>query len=292
MEAIQSPPRLHYPNIFWLAVAHLMVLVAIPFFTWPALAVCLIGLLVVTPLGVNLGFHRLAAHRGLKVPRWLEYVLITLGAAVGGGPPLHWIAEHRLHHRYSDAEGDPHDSRKGFWFAHITHLFWHKDFEDIEEQWLKYVPDFADNRYYRFLNKNWLLFSFATAPLLYWWGGLPFLLWGGFVRVVLMLHITWFVNSASHMWGYRKYKTDDNSRNCWWVGLLAAGEGWHNNHHAYPASARHGHSWWELDFTYVYIRLLRRLGLATDIKLPTGLASLTSDSLPQVDAAEGGLVSS
>ena len=260
--------KLHWPNIFWLTLAHAMVLVAIPFFTWGALAVCLIGLFVVTPLGVNLGFHRLASHRALKVPGWLEYFLITLGAMVGGGPPLHWIAEHRLHHRYSDTEMDPHDANQGFWFAHMTHLFRHKEFEDVEEQWMKYVPDFKDSRYHRFLNRYWILFALIPAIFLYLWGGLPYLFWGGFVRVVLMLHITWFVNSATHMWGYRNYETSDLSRNCWWVGLLAAGEGWHNNHHAQPASAAHGHRAWEFDFTYLLIRFLGFLGLATEIKLP------------------------
>lgn len=271
LEVVQPeavPARLHFPNIFFIALAHVMVLVAIPFFNWSALAVCLIGLFVVTPIGVNLGFHRLASHRGLKVPQWLEYSLLTLGALVGGGPPLHWIAEHRLHHRFSDTADDPHDSRRGFWYAHVGHLFWHKDFEDIEEQWLKYVPDFAGNRYYRFLNRYWLFFAFLPVPFLYYFGGWSFVLWGGFVRVVLMLHITWFVNSASHLWGYTNYKTDDLSKNCWWVGLLAAGEGWHNNHHANPASAAHGHKWWELDSTYLIIRGLEKLGLATDIKLP------------------------
>jgi stearoyl-CoA desaturase (delta-9 desaturase) len=251
-----------------LAVAHALVIVAIPFFSWSALAVCLIGLFAVTPLGVNLGFHRLLTHRGLKVPKWLEYSLATLGAALGGGPPMHWVAEHRLHHRFSDTPQDPHSSREGFWHAHVAHLFYHKDFEDIEEQWMRYVPDMAGDRYYRFLNKYWIAFAAATLVPLYFWGGVSFVLWGGFVRIVLMLHITWFVNSASHLWGYKNYETDDDSRNCWWVGLLAAGEGWHNNHHAQPVSAAHGHRWWELDTTYLWVCLLERLGLARDVKRP------------------------
>ncbi len=248
----QTKPRLHYPNIFWLAVAHLLALVAIPYFSWGGLAIALVGLFLVAPLGV----------------RYLEYFFATLGAMVGGGPPLHWVAEHRLHHRYSDTDKDPHNSRKGFWFAHVTHLFYHKEFEDREEQWMKYVPDLSGDRYFRFLNKYWIGFAALTLPLLYIWGGISFVLWGGFVRIVLMLHITWFVNSASHMWGYQNYKTTDNSKNCWWVGLLGAGEGWHNNHHAFPNSAAHGHLWWEFDFTYLVIRGLKFLGLARDVKLP------------------------
>ncbi len=249
-------------------MVHLLALVAIPYFTWGAFAVCFVGLFFIAPLGVNLGFHRLVTHRALKVPQWLEYIFVTLGAMVGGGPPLHWVAEHRLHHRYSDTEKDPHNSRKGFWFSHVTHLFYHKEFEDREEQWMKYVPDLSGNRYYVFLNRYWIAFAALTLPLLYFWGGLPFVFWGGFVRIVLMLHITWFVNSASHMWGYQNYKTSDYSKNCWWVGLLGAGEGWHNNHHAYPNSAAHGHYWWEIDTTYLAIRVLKFLGLAKQVKLP------------------------
>jgi fatty-acid desaturase len=246
-----------------------MVIVAIPFFTWKAFAVCMITLFLITPLGVNLCYHRLLSHRGFKVPQLLEYALATLGAMLGGGPPMHWVAEHRLHHRYSDTDEDPHNSREGFWHAHISHLFYHKDFEDIEEQWMKYVPDMSTHAYYRFLNKYWLVFPVALLPVLYAWGGWSFVLWVGFVRVVLMLHITWFVNSASHLWGYCNYKTDDNSKNCWWVGILAAGEGWHNNHHAHPVSAKHGHKWWEIDLTHFYIRSFEFLGLAKDVKRPS-----------------------
>jgi len=245
-----------------------MVIVAIPYFTWNAFAVCLFGLFVITPLGVNLGFHRLLTHKSFKVAKPLEYLFATIGAMVGGGPPLHWVAEHRLHHRYSDTDKDPHSAGRGFWHAHITHLFYHKDFEDIEEQWMKYVPDYSGDRYYRFLNKYWIAFAASTLIPLYLVGGVSFVLWGGFVRVVMMLHITWFVNSASHFWGYRNYETDDTSRNCWWVGLLGAGEGWHNNHHAMQTSAAHGHRWWEIDTTYMMIRALEIVGLARDVKRP------------------------
>lgn len=264
-----SARRLHYPNIFWLALLHVVACFGVVSFSWGAFAVCMVGLFLVAPLGVNLGYHRLLTHRGLKVPQWLEYTLATLGAAVGGGPPMHWVAEHRLHHRFSDTNDDPHSAGLGFWHAHIGHLFYHKDFEDLEEQWMKYVPDMNGHRYYRLLNKYWIVLPLLTLPLLYAWGGMSFVIWGAFVRIALMLHLTWFVNSASHMWGYRTYKTDDESRNCWWVGLLAAGEGWHNNHHAMPGSAAHGHRWWELDLTYQFIRGLEFVGLATDVVRPT-----------------------
>ena len=281
--------RLHYPNIFWIAFAHLMVIAAIPFFTWKAFGVCLFGIFVLAPLGVNLGFHRLLTHRSLKVPKWMEYTFATFGAMIGGGPPLHWVAEHRLHHRYSDLPDDPHNSRQGFWHAHITHLFYHKDFEDIEEQWMKYVPEMRNDKYFLFLNKYWIFLSVLTLVGLYFWGGIPFVMWGGFVRVVIMLHITWFVNSASHMWGYRRYKTRDNSVNNWWVGILAAGEGWHNNHHAYPNSAAHGHKWYEFDVTYLWISLFEKLGLATDVKRPAHFSKAKATPSPTKLIAEADL---
>jgi fatty-acid desaturase len=272
----KNQQKLHAVNIFWLGLAHFLVIVALFHFTLNALWVCLFGVFVLSPLGVNLGFHRLLTHRSLKAPQWLEYTLVTLGAVLGGGPPLHWVAEHRLHHRFSDTPSDPHNAGRGFWYSHVGHLFFHKDFEDNEEQWMKYVPELSSNRYYLFLNRAWIPLSILTLVPLYLLGGMPFVLWGGFVRAVTMLHLTWFVNSASHLWGYRTYKNKKFARNCWWVGLLAAGEGWHNNHHESPTSAAHGHRWWEIDTTYYLICLLEKMGLATQVKRPIITAPIVS----------------
>lgn len=263
------PKRLQISNIFWIMALHVVAIGVAPFyFNWNAFAWCLAILFLVTPLGVNLGYHRLLSHRGLVVPKWLEYTLAAIGTMLGGGPVLLWVAEHRLHHRYSDQDQDPHDSRNGFWHSHMTHLFWHKDFEDIEEQWVKYVPDLAKQPFYRFLNKYSVPLAVAVVPVLYYLGGLPYVMWIGFVRVTLMLHCTWFVNSATHRWGYRNYDSRDRSSNVWWVALVAAGEGWHNNHHAEQRSAAHGHRWWEIDQTWAYIRGLEILGLATRVVRP------------------------
>lgn len=260
--------RLHYSNIFFIGLIHLGALAAIPFFSWSALGVCLLLLFTITPIGINLCYHRLLTHRAFKVPLWLEHVFATVAAFSSQGPMLIWVAEHRLHHAFSDTEKDPHSPIKGFFHAHMGHLFRKKDFEDDEKLWLKYVPDLASDKYYLFLNKYHALFVASLIPLLYLWGGLPFVLWGVFVRIVLMWHITWCVNSASHTWGYRTYDTKDTSTNCWWVGVLATGEGWHNNHHAFPSCAAHGREWWELDLTYVFIRTFEWLGLATDVRKP------------------------
>lgn len=245
-----------------------MVLVAIPFYKPSALWLCLGAVFLLSPLGINLGFHRLLTHRSLKASRWLEYSLVTLGAMLGGGPPLQWVAEHRLHHSYSDSSADPHNAKEGFWHSHVAHLFFHKDFEDQEQLWMKYVPDLSGDSYYRFLNRYWIFFAVLPLIPLYLCGGWSYVLWIGFVRAVLMLHLTWFVNSATHLWGYQNYQRTNASRNCWWVGLLAAGEGWHNNHHAYPTSAAHGHRRWEFDLTYLIICGLEKMGLVRDVRRP------------------------
>jgi len=260
--------RLHYENIFWLSVIHIAAVCAIPFFTWQAFAVCLFLLFTISPLGINLCYHRLLTHRGLKVPTWFEYVLSTIAATSGQGPMLIWVAEHRLHHQYSDEPGDPHSPREGFFHAHMGHLFWHKPFEDEPDRWMKYVPDLCKHRYYHFLSKYSSLFVALPAIPLYLLGGVPFVMWGIFVRIVLMWHVTWSVNSVCHTFGYQTFKTADTSRNCWWVGIFGAGEGWHNNHHAYPTSASHGREWYEFDFTYQIIRFLKLIGLAKEIKTP------------------------
>lgn len=260
--------RLHYENIFWITVMHLGAIAAIPMFSWTALAICLVLLFSISSIGINMTYHRLLTHRGFKVPQWFEYVLSTIAAMSGQGPMLLWVAEHRLHHRYSDTEKDPHSPKQGFFHAHMGHLFCHKEFEDEPDQWMTYVPDLFQHGYYRFLSNYAALFVAIPAVILYPLGGIPFVLWGVCARIVLMWHVTWSVNSACHTWGYRTFETADTSRNLWWVGWFGGGEGWHNNHHAYPVSAAHGRKWYEFDQTCYMILALKAAGLATNVKMP------------------------
>ena len=274
--------RLHYENIFWIGLIHILAVVALFFFTWPAFILCICLLIGVSTLGINLTYHRLLTHRGFKVPMFVEYILATIGALSGQGPMMIWVAEHRLHHRYSDTPKDPHSPHsptESFFHGHMGHLFYHKEFEDDKNQWFKYVPDLAGHKYYVWLNRFFVIPLAISAGLLYWWGGMPFLMWGMFVRITLMWHMTWSVNSAAHTWGYRNYETSDQSTNCWWVGVLASGEGWHNNHHAQPSCARHGHKWWELDLTFAILRVLELFGIATDVKRPKRL-HISSPAIP------------
>lgn len=269
------------PALFFIPTLHILAIVAIPYFSWDALAICLFGLFIVTPFGVNLAYHRVLSHRSLKLPKWLEYTFVTVGAAMAGGPPLFWAAAHRAHHKYSDTEKDPHNSRRGFWYSHMTHLFQGRSQEEIDS-WLKLVPDLRDDRYYRFLNAAWIPLSALVLIPLYLAGGVGYVLWGGVVRIVLMLHFTWFVNSLCHLWGYRNYNSADRATNNWLVAILAAGEGWHNNHHAHQYSATNRHRWWEFDFTYSIIWTLEKLGLATHVRRPRFMT--TSESADEMGA--------
>ncbi|KAJ0700818.1 putative fatty acid desaturase domain, acyl-CoA desaturase [Helianthus annuus] len=237
-------------------------------FSWRALSVA-VGLYVVTGLlGITLSFHRNLSHKSFKLPKWLEYAFAYCGVQALQGNPIDWVSTHRYHHQYCDSERDPHSPIEGFWFSHMSWLF---DTDNITmrcgEQ--SNVGDLENQPFYRFLRTTYIVHPIALALLLYAVGGLPFIVWGMGVRIVWVYHITWLVNSACHVWGQQAWDTGDLSRNNWWVGILAFGEGWHNNHHAFEYSARHGLEWWQIDMTWYMIRLLEIMGIAVDVKLPT-----------------------
>ncbi len=255
----------------WLTFAyisgiHLVALLAfLPnFFSWSAVGVALIMHWVTAGLGVTLGFHRLLTHRSLEVPKWLEYFLIFCGSLSAQGGVINWVGLHRIHHKHSDQKADPHDSNQGFWWSHIGWMI-HKIPADKEIS--KYTQDINSDPFYQFLSKYFIPIQVVFGLLLYAIGGWSFVIWGVFVRLAVVFHCTWFVNSATHKFGYQTYESNDESRNCWWVALLTYGEGWHNNHHAYQYSARHGLQWWEIDLTWMMIRVLQILGLAKKVKL-------------------------
>jgi stearoyl-CoA desaturase (delta-9 desaturase) len=205
----------------------------------------------------------------MKVPLVIEYVIATLGALALQGGPIAWVSMHRAHHRFSDTPRDPHDSNRGFWWSHVLWLFAPNASRLEKPDQLKYARELAANPYYRFLESGALILTIALAFGLYAFGGWPCVIWGIFVRLVVTYHVTWLVNSATHQFGYRTYDAGDRSTNNWLVGLLAWGEGWHNNHHAFPASARHGLRWYEIDLTWAMIRLLAALRIATRIRIPS-----------------------
>jgi len=238
-------------------------------FTWSAFWV-FIALQVVTSMGITLCYHRLLAHRSFQVPKWLEYILTLCGTLALQGGPIKWVATHRVHHAFSDRPQDPHSPTKGFWWAHLLWLFAHDDVLDHPTKFLRYAPELARDPVHQFFEKGQVLLTIGLGVALYALGGLPWLIWGLFLRTVFVYHGTWLVNSAAHLWGYQSYETNEGSRNNWWVALISYGEGWHNNHHAYLHSAAHGLRWWEFDITYAAIRLLAWLKLATRVRLPQG----------------------
>jgi stearoyl-CoA desaturase (delta-9 desaturase) len=237
-------------------------------FSWSAVAVA-VGLYVVTGLGITLGYHRLLTHRSFEVWKPLEYVIAVLGVLALQGGPIDWVATHRAHHAHSDADGDPHDSHRGMPWAHFEWLYRTNKDRVAPAERKRWAPDLVKDPVYRALEKYNPLVQLVLAAALYFWGGWSFVVWGVFARLVYTYHCTWLVNSASHAVGYRTYKTGDRSTNNWWVGILALGEGWHNNHHAFPFSARHGLRWFEFDPTWLTIRLLRALRLARNVRIPT-----------------------
>jgi stearoyl-CoA desaturase (delta-9 desaturase) len=214
-----------------------------------------------------MGYHRLHTHRSYKVPVGLEYFFAVCGALTLEGGPISWVATHRIHHQNSDLPGDPHSPNEGAWWAHAGWLLTGQSNHNNTRVMSKYAPDLAKDRFYVWLNNNHWVPTFVLALLLFAIGGLPLVLWGIFFRIVFGLHATWLVNSATHMWGGRRFATRDNSRNNWWVALMTFGEGWHNNHHAHPTSARHGLAWYEFDPSWIQIKFLKFVGIAKSVRV-------------------------
>jgi stearoyl-CoA desaturase (Delta-9 desaturase) len=255
-------------------------------FSWAELGV-LLGMYVLTALGITVGFHRLFTHRSFEANRVVQFVLAGLGSMAVQAPLIKWVAVHRLHHQHSDQPGDPHSPYgygagilgilRGLWHAHLGWVF-----ETDPPHLDRYVQDLRQNGCARLANALFPLW--VTAGLLIpaalglvltgeWMGGLFGFLWGGLARIFLVHHVTWSVNSICHFWGRQPYRNRDQSRNNLLFGILALGEGWHNNHHAFPTSARHGLRWWQLDVSYWVIRALALCGCAWKVRVPAQRAT-------------------
>jgi sn-2 palmitoyl-lipid 9-desaturase len=265
-----NPNQLNWKNVDWVVLGwmvaiHLGCLAAPFFFSWQAIGLALVAYWLTSSVGVCLGYHRYLTHKSFKLSKPAEFGVLLCSVASGEGSPLMWAATHRLHHQRSDQEGDPHSPLEGKWWAHMAWLFVNHSKEQRDVLYRRYVPDLVDQPMMRFFEKTYGLWLIVIGVALLAIGGIPALLWAMCVRMVIAYHSTWFVNSATHLWGYRNYETRDESRNLWWVALLAFGEGWHNNHHAHPSTARAGHRWWEVDMTFWVIRGLEAVGLATEV---------------------------
>jgi stearoyl-CoA desaturase (delta-9 desaturase) len=232
--------------------------------TWGALAVCL-ALFWLRMFGVTAGYHRYFSHRSYKTSRAFQFVLAVLGTLAVQKGVLWWSANHRVHHKYSDQEGDLHSPlRHGFWWAHVGWIL----APDWEETLYDRIPDMAKYPELRWLNEHYLVPPLALAVLLYLVGGLTWLVWGFFISTTMLWHATFTINSLSHVYGSRRYETTDTSRNNMWLALLTMGEGWHNNHHRYMNSCRQGFFWWEVDASFYILKALSWVGLVWDLHAP------------------------
>jgi stearoyl-CoA desaturase (delta-9 desaturase) len=254
------------------------------FMGWLYVAMLVVGWLT-TGCGITIGFHRLPTHRSFETYRWVRLTFMALGALSVEGSPLVWCAIHRRHHELSDRPGDPHSPHlhgdgllatlRGLWYAQTGWLFtgyW------TQPELERYVPDLLADRALVLVDRLyylWVITSLLVPTLigglvtLSWQGALLGLVWGGLVRIFITHHITWSINSICHVFGKREFQANDESRNNWLCGVLGLGEGWHNTHHAFPTSARHGLSWWQLDFSWLVIRSMQVLGLAWNVRLPS-----------------------
>ncbi len=240
------------------------------FWSWQAVA-ALALLYWMTVLGVTLGLHRLVSHRSFVAPKWVERLLVLMGTLACQSGPIEWVGLHRHHHKFSDQPNDHHDAARGLWWAHSEWML--HEIPALKEL-QRFSGDMLQDPLYRWLDRWFLLLQLPLGLGLYWYGnaaqvhggGLGLVLWAIPLRLVLVYHVTWLVNSATHAFGYRNFDCPDLSRNCWWVAILSFGEGWHNNHHAHPSSARHGLRWFEFDITWQHIKLLRSLGWAKRIR--------------------------
>jgi sn-1 stearoyl-lipid 9-desaturase len=248
-----------------MVLLHIGAVAALFFFSWTGLFTALFLYWVAGSLGIGMSYHRLLTHRGYKTRRWVEYFLTVCATLALEGGPIFWVATHRIHHQHSDKEGDPHTPLDGKWWAHMGWILVGKSMHHDTETLARYVPDLAKDKFHVWITKYHFVPNIILGGILWAIGGFPLVLWGICVRIVIGLHSTWLVNSATHSWGSRRFKTRDLSTNSWWVAMLSFGEGWHNNHHAHPTSARHGLKWYEVDLNWYGIWTLQKLGLAWDV---------------------------
>ncbi len=261
---------LSWINVFFFGSIHAAALLAPWFFSWSALGTMVLLHWLFGGIGICLGYHRLLTHRSFQVPKWLEYSIALLGALAMQGGPVFWVGGHRQHHLHTeDWDKDPYSAKRGFWWSHMLWILYPTAESFDPNLYRRWAPDLAKDAFYRWLDKYFLLLQLPVALALYAVGGWSFVIYGVFLRAVILWHTTWLINSASHITGYRSFEeTGDNSRNLWWTALLTYGEGWHNNHHAHPNVAPAGRTWWEIDTTWWVIQGLQKLGLAKKVVMP------------------------
>ncbi|MFC6647307.1 acyl-CoA desaturase [Granulicella cerasi] len=271
--------RINWVTAIAMTAFHVLAIGAFFFFSWKNVAAAVVMYFLAINVGIGMCYHRLLTHRGYRTSKFWEYVLTICGTLALEGGPIFWVATHRVHHQNSDQEGDPHSPHDGTWWAHAGWILTGRALHSETALLGRYAPDLTRDRVHVWLSKyHWLPLTIAgflqigigaaLAPAGHRLaGGLGMMFWATFLRVCLGLHATWLTNSAAHLWGKRRFETRDDSRNSWWVAIFTGGEGWHNNHHAHPVSARHGLVWYEFDINYYGIWLMEKLGLAKKVQI-------------------------
>lgn len=290
------PLRLNWTYAITIALVHVLGVVSLaslafgpaswrPYlFDWAGFVTFVLGIHLFGQ-GITIGYHRLLTHRSFKTPKWMEHLIAILGICSMEDTPARWVCVHRMHHVHSDEIPDPHSPRVNFWWSHFGWLmFINRETYSIACL-QKFSKDLLRDPFYLKLETNpyrQFYFIFGQIPVFFLFGcllglvihggmlaavqaGSAMVVWAVILRIIAVWHITWSVNSLSHMFGYQNYETKEDSRNNWFVALLSVGEGWHNNHHEDPSAASVQHRWWELDLSYYEIKLMEKLGLASDI---------------------------
>jgi stearoyl-CoA desaturase (delta-9 desaturase) len=234
-------------------------------FSWQNLAAALILWWVAGSWGIGIGYHRLMTHRGFKAPRWLERTLAAFGTLAVQSGPITWVTTHRLHHAFTETDKDPHSPRHGTYWSHMGWIFRGTAQHNSPATMERYSPDLMRDPFLVALDKYYWVPTVLVAAGLVAIGGVSMLLWGIFLKTVVGWHFTWLVNSATHLWGTRRFETRDDSRNNALIAAVTFGEGWHNNHHAYPRSARHGLRWFEVDVNWIQIKLLEKMRVVENV---------------------------
>ena len=289
-----QPLKILWQYVIVLGTVHVIALLAIHpyFFSWSGLVLAILGHFTFGMLGITIGYHRLLTHRGFTCPKWMEHFFATLGMCNLQDSPARWVAIHRMHHQHSDKQPDPHSPLASFLWSHMGWVICRHKSLDRTSHYERYVRDLLRDPFYLRLERKggWFFVFISHAIAIVSIGALvgwlydrsvdgalqmaaSWAIWAVAVRTVFVLHGTWAVNSLSHVFGYRNYETRDHSTNNWLVALLSHGEGWHNNHHAEPRSAIHGHRWWEFDMSWWVIRSLEMVGLASDVVRPKCMTS-------------------
>ncbi len=265
VELQKDSNKINWSTVIGVTTFHLLAIGALFTFSWQNLTAAFILWWFAGSLGVGIGYHRLLTHRGFKAPLWFERTLSVIGTLAMQSGPLTWVTTHRLHHAFTEQDGDPHSPRHGTYWSHMGWIFRGTAQNNSFATMQRYSPDLVKDPFQLVLNKYYWIPTVFVAAGLFAIGGLSMVLWAVFLRTVIGWHFTWLVNSATHLWGTRRFETRDDSRNNGLIAAITWGEGWHNNHHAHPRSAKHGLAWYEFDVNWVEIKVMEKLGLAKSV---------------------------